>query len=921
MTLRYSTLTACLVIWLGWLPSLAVYAETQDASEDTTTSELLEASAPCDIFLQPDSESEEMSKLSGETLILYKQLTLVLCKEFAIQLNEQAFAYYKQGKYTEAEPLYQRSFAIAEEVYGKEHSTVAAILNNMAELYRTQGDYARAEPLHQRALTIREKVFGKEPLDKEHLDVAQSLNNLAGIYYIQGNYARAEPLLQRALAIREEILDKEHPDVAQSLNNLAELYKAQGDYARAEPLHQRALAIKEKVLGKEHPAVATSLDNLAKLYDAQSDYVRAEPLFQRALAIRETVLGTEHPDVARSLNNLAALYQNQGYYARAEPLYQRSLAIKEKVLDKEHPDVAHSLYNLAGLYHAQGDYARAEPLLKRALNIAEHSGQPELLWKVQGSFSGLLIKQNKPAVAIFFGKRAVNTLQKLRANVTKEFQKSFLKDKVDVYKYLANLLIDQGRLPEAEQVLAMLKQEEYFDFIRRDAQDDPRTTQASFTTEEQPWAKRYEEIHTQLAGLGRELGELLKRKNTLTNTEKARVKQLKQDMTVANQAFETFLDELRQYFEKVPANRANFDEKDLRNLKSLQGTLGELSELGHSVVLVTYLMTKDKLRIMLTTPNVRLARDASVTEKQLNQTIAQFRDALKDRRADTQDLAKELYDWLIKPVANDLAQVQPTVLMVYLDSTLRYIPLAALHDGSHYLAEKYAVVMYTAAAHDKLKDQPKKDWKLAGLGLTQKIAGFDQLTGVEQELRVVRRSPEDKEGVIDGVVYFNQDFTAERMSDLLLLKEGYPVMHISSHFRFSPTGNETTSFLLLGDGNKLTLADIRDQYQFPHIDLLTLSACDTAIGTQGTGKEIESFGVIAQQNSAKSVLASLWPVYDISTAVFMRHLYRLRNTGTTPLNKALALQAAQRVFIEGKEGKMYQHPYYWAPFILMGNWL
>ncbi len=156
---------------------------------------------------------------------------------------------------------------------------------------------------------------------------------------------------------------------------------------------------------------------------------------------------------------------------------------------------------------------------------------------------------------------------------------------------------------------------------------------------------------------------------------------------------------------------------------------------------------------------------------------------------------------------------------------------------------------------------------------------------------------------------------------VLVLEEGYPVMHIASHFRFSPTGNDTTSFLLLGDGNKLTLADIKNRYKFPDVDLLTLSACNTAMGSQGTGKEIESFGVLAQRNGAKGVLASLWPVYDISTAVFMRHLYRLRSTGTTPLNKALALQAAQRVFIEGKEGKMYPHPYYWAPFILMGNWL
>jgi CHAT domain-containing protein len=248
--------------------------------------------------------------------------------------------------------------------------------------------------------------------------------------------------------------------------------------------------------------------------------------------------------------------------------------------------------------------------------------------------------------------------------------------------------------------------------------------------------------------------------------------------------------------------------------------------------------------------------------------------------------------------------------------------LAALNgsDGL-FLAEKYAVVVYTAAAQNNLQAQPTEHWKLAGLGVSKKVGDFNPLPNVEEEFRkIVRRTPDDQEGVIDGVVYLNQDFTAQRLSDLFTTGD-YPVMHIASHFRFSPEGNETTSFLRLGDGKRLSIADIRNQYQFPKVDLLTLSACNTAMGNYGTGKEIEGFGVSAQRNGAKGVLASLWAVDDTSTAVFMQYLYRLRNTNTTPLNKALALQAAQKIFIEGTEVQGYRHPYYWAPFILMGNWL
>ena len=125
--------------------------------------------------------------------------------------------------------------------------TVAISLNNLAELYRNQGKYDEAEPLYQRALAIREKSLGSD-----HPDVATSLNNLAVLYSDQGRYDEAEPLYQRALAIREKSLGADHPDVATSLNNLAQLYHDQGKHAEAELLHQRALAIREKALRSDH---------------------------------------------------------------------------------------------------------------------------------------------------------------------------------------------------------------------------------------------------------------------------------------------------------------------------------------------------------------------------------------------------------------------------------------------------------------------------------------------------------------------------------------------------------------------------------------------------------------------------------------------------------------------------------------------
>src|SRR5262249_7581386 len=207
-------------------------------------------------------------------------------------------------------------------------------------------------------------------------------------------------------------------------------------------------------------------------------------------------------------------------------------------------------------------------------------------------------------------------------------------------------------------------------------------------------------------------------------------------------------------------------------------------------------------------------------------------------------------------------------------------------------------------------------------------------------------------GVLPGVVKLDEQFTENAM--LAELRKRHKVVHIASHFQFAP-GNETSSALLLGDGSFLSLAQIKSLPNvFGGVDLLTLSACNTATGGSGAnGKEVEGFGVLAQRQGAKAVVASLWPVFDTSTKVLMQDFYRLREANHY-ITKAEALQQAQLRLLRGEAtvevtnaraetpdrrivheeepvaaGKPrftvdprrpFAHPYYWAPFILIGNW-
>ncbi len=900
-----------------------------------------------------------MAAVHQGVLAIYQDILGPEHPDTALALNNLAELYRTLGDYARAEPLYRRALAIHEKVSGPEHPDTALALNNLAELYRTLGDYARAEPLYRRALAIYEKVSGPE-----HPDTATSLNNLAALYYHRNDPARAEPLFQRALAIYRKVLGPEHPDTALGLNNLARIYLARGKYtqaeslyrrtldiaenvlgaehsrtalalnslgllyyrlgdvSRAEPLLQRALAIREKALGPAHPDTAQSLNNLGMLYHNLGDPARAEPLYQRALAIYQKSLGPAHRDTATSLNNLAMLYYKRGELARAEPLLQRASAIWEKALGPEHPDTASSLNNLASLHARLGAHARAELLYRRALSVAVNSERPELLWRVQTGLSQLLSAQDHPQAAVFFGKQAVNTLQSLRAGIKdldKSLQQSFLQDKTEVYQHLADALIGLGRLAEAQQVLAMLKEAEYFDFVRRDAESDARATQADYSAAEQPWAERYAAISGELVTLGRELRELKEKTRAgLTDAEQARKKQLRQAMRTANKAFQAYLEDLKTEFAN-PERAMEIGAKNLGRLKPLQSVLRELD-----AVLVHYLITEDKLRILLTTPDAQLARDSDLGAKALNRLVFDFRDQLQTRTRYTfGKSAKALYRQLIGPIAEDLKQAETRTLLLSLDGVLRYLPMAALYDGEQYLVEQYATVLYTEAAKPNLKDRPVAQWTLAGLGLSDKIEGFSALPSVESELEgIIRHGDADKDGVLDGIIRLNQAFNADAFLDTL--DEGRPVLHIASHFVFKP-GTDRASYLLLGDGAKLSLAQIREEYDFTGLDLLTLSACNTAMGANADGREVEGFGALAQRQGAKGVLATLWSVDDDSTGLFMRRLYERR--ATRSLGKAEALRQAQLEFIRAGETqaarypKHYRHPYYWAPFILMGNWL
>lgn len=296
--------------------------------------------------------------------------------DYATTLSNLAYDYACFNDYEKAIELASKALNIYEKAIGLENSEYAGTLNNLASYYSALGDHIKAIELTTKALEIRKTVLGEN-----HIDYANSLNNLAYYYFYIGDYVKTSDYGNQALDIQRRILGEQHPDYATSLNNLAGLYSALGNHKRAIELENQVLKIRKKAFGENHPLYALTLDNLAGEYIHQGNYKKAIELLNKALKIQKGLLGEEHSEYALTLNNLAQCYSNLGDNNKAVELGTKAKQVSKITCGQEHPDYAKSLSNLADYYYEQGDFLETVSLFNEYMTIIRKN--------VLRTFSGL----------------------------------------------------------------------------------------------------------------------------------------------------------------------------------------------------------------------------------------------------------------------------------------------------------------------------------------------------------------------------------------------------------------------------------------------------------------------------------------------------------------------------------------------------
>jgi CHAT domain-containing protein len=553
----------------------------------------------------------------------------------------------------------------------------------------------------------------------------------------------------------------------------------------------------------------------------------------------------------------------------------------------------------------------------------------------------LLSNQKQPAQAIIFFKQSVNTYETLRADIKglpKDVQDTYTKTIAYTYRNLADLLLNQDRILEAQQVLDLLKVQELDDYLRGIRGTNQRI---AFSKSEQTFLDKFNTAQTPIIKLSKELNQLNTTARTapLNPTQENRRRELYTLLDTLNQDFiEKFLN--RDDIKALIAELQRSTPTETLNLGA-SATLDRLLT-QHNALLLYPLILDDGLELVIKTANTPpLRRSVSIKREDLNKTILAFRTALQTKTDSTQ-LSQQLYDWLIRPLEAELKQSGVSTILYAPDGQLRYIPLTALNDGKQYLIEKWRVNNITATSLIQGDDAPSQNSPriLAGAYTDPSLIrtqGSDQYKGLQftgPEVQYLTN------GLSNTTALLNQKLTQDNLKPELPI---HNILHLATHAAFVP-GDPSQSYIVFGDGDNPTLRDIAT-WRLGGIDLVVLSACETGVGGKfGTGAEILGLGYQFQTSGAKATIASLWKIDDGGTQALMEAFYTaLKQPG---MGKAAALQKAQIALIQGKvaqgsgsaratmeqssetrstpKGNSPQnlsHPHYWAPFILIGNGL
>ncbi|MEW6206840.1 MAG: CHAT domain-containing tetratricopeptide repeat protein [Acidobacteriota bacterium] len=558
---------------------------------------------------------------------------------------------------------------------------------------------------------------------------------------------------------------------------------------------------------------------------------------------------------------------------------------------------AYSRLIVARAAYETGDLPRSARMARAALRAVEGSFASSLVYRCHHLIGHIERRRGRRGRALENFRRAAEVIEQMRGGIiSDEFKATFLRDKMEVYEDAISACLDEGSevlIEEAFRLVESSKSRALADLLARYLRDSIQSTQRSPEAETRArLLKLIEDLNWYNSRAGLEDDKGNQRNATLADRYRREVRRCEK--------------QIAQLFRRLEAESSAFAEIHQMQAASASDLK---SALGADETAIEYFITGDEISAFVATgERVRLARRIA-SRHAVEAALAAFRFQIEKfnfgsryvdsylgqlKRA-TDDYLARLSEMVFAPL-RELIETESVVIIPH--GALHYVPFHALRDGGDYLVERFEISYAPSAAVLKLCRARRGKSQSGGGRMIALGVDHRDTPHIADEIREI--------GSLfpDSITLIGEDATRE---NLFRFAPEARFLHLASHGYFR-RDNPMFSFLKLADSplNFYSLLDLRLR-----AEMVTLSACHTGVNMVFPGDELHGLMRGFLYAGAPSLVASLWAVSDTSTAELMREMYRLISQGES---KRSALRKAQ---LKIKDD--YGHPYYWAPFALMGN--
>ncbi len=822
------------------------------------------------------------------------------------------------------------AIAIAFTLSVQQTTIVRANNNQTIQNIEQQAEKLYQENKFSEAINLLKIVIQQYEEKEDIIGSAIATRNLALIYQKQGDWTNAKNTLSQAEKLIKTINNK-----SKKQQLLAQLLEVQGQIELSLGRSENALEI-----WKKSASIYQQQNNItgftqAKIYQAYA--LQANGLYSQAiknLTQVRNLLDNEPNNVskAQALLSLGNVLSRIGKYQESATILESSLAIAEELNDK--PLIADILLSLGNNIRLKSEPEQALKFYQQALDISLNSDI-----KLRGKLNQLdiLIGLQQREIAIKQAEEIEQLLSQLPS------QQTTIQAKVSLARYLIKINTKPSKI---SQILVETIQDARNLGIKRTESDalgvlgnlyeiNQQWTQAQKITERALLIAQTINAKELTYQWQWQLGRIFKAQGDTKNAIAAytqatnNLQSLRGDLVaISSDVQYSFREKIEPVYRELAALllQPEASQKDLEQARAIIESLqvAELDNFFRDACLDTQpvqidridpnaaifytIIIDNRLEVIAAIPGQPLQYYSNnLPPSEIDIVISSANSLISNPRRLKLKPLQQAYDWLIRPLEKELQTNNIKTLVFVPDGILRNLPPATLHDGEQYLIEKYAIAIAPSLQLVELQSTDKTRQELLLAGLSQPRQGFSELPGVQTEIEQIKP-------LFASEVLLNNSFT-ELNFNRSVSETPFRLVHLATHGQFSSNAEDT--FLLTWDG-RINIDDLNrllrgDSKQLRPVDLLVLSACETAKGDRNS---VLGLAGIAVRGGARSTIASLWGVNDRATVALMTHFYQELAQGN--VTKAEALRRAQLTILN--DGK-FSHPFYWSAFVLVGNWL